>query len=122
MPHFTTGASNDIKQATELARRMVVQWGMSDRLGPVSFSDGHDSVFLGRDLIQHSRYSQKTAKKIDQEVKSIIAKCYDRAMKLLKTNNKILVTLAEGLIERETVDRAEILKLLKSLSKGPSTA
>ena len=119
---FTTGASNDIKQATELARRMVVQWGMSDKLGPVSFSDGHDSVFLGRDLIQHSRYSQKTAKKIDQEVKSIIAKCYDRAMKLLKTNNKILVSLAEGLIERETIDRAEILRLLKSLSKGPATA
>jgi cell division protease FtsH len=119
---FTTGASNDIKQATELARRMVVQWGMSDKLGPVSFSDGHDSVFLGRDLIQHSRYSQKTARKIDQEVKSIIAKCYDRAMKLLKTNNKILVSLAEGLIERETIDRAEILRLLKSLSKGPATA
>jgi cell division protease FtsH len=119
---FTTGASNDIKRATELARRMVVQWGMSDLLGPVALSDGHDNVFLGRDLIQHKRYSQVTAKKIDQEVKSIISKCYDRAMKLLKKNNKILVSLAERLIERETVDRAEILNLLKPASKRTATA
>jgi cell division protease FtsH len=119
---FTTGASNDIKQATELARRMVVQWGMSDKLGPVSFSDGHESVFLGRDLIQHNRYSQKTATTIDQEVRSIISKCYDRTMKLLKKNNKILISLAEGLIERETVDRAEILALLKPVSKRSATA
>ena len=119
---FTTGASNDIKRATELARRMVVQWGMSDKLGPISFSDGHNSVFLGRDLIQHNRYSQNTAKKIDNEVKSIISKCYDRTMKLLKKNNKILISLAEGLIERETVDRAEILNLLKPASKRTATA
>jgi cell division protease FtsH len=119
---FTTGASNDIKRATELARRMVVQWGMSEKLGPVSFSDGHDSVFLGRDLIQHSRYSQKTAKKIDLEVRGIISRCYDRAMKLLKGQQKTLVSLAEALIERETVDRAEILRLIEAYSKGKATA
>ncbi len=119
---FTTGASNDIKKATELARRMVVQWGMSDKLGPVALSDGHDSVFLGRDLLQHKRYSQNTAKKIDLEVRSIISKCYDRAMKLLKSHKKSLVSLAESLIERETVDRAEILRIVKSLSKKPATA
>ncbi|MCZ6472012.1 MAG: ATP-dependent zinc metalloprotease FtsH [SAR324 cluster bacterium] len=119
---FTTGASNDIKQASELARRMVVQWGMSEKLGPVSFSDGHDSIFLGRDLIQHNRYSQNTAKKIDQEVKKIISSCYQRTTKLLKSHKKSLVSLAEALIERETVDRAEILRILASLSKKSATA
>ncbi|MCZ6842539.1 MAG: ATP-dependent zinc metalloprotease FtsH [SAR324 cluster bacterium] len=119
---FTTGASNDIKQASELARRMVVQWGMSEKLGPVSFSDGHDSIFLGRDLIQHKRYSQNTAKKIDQEVKKIISSCYQRTTKLLKSHKKSLVSLAEALIERETVDRAEILRILASLSKKSATA
>ncbi len=119
---FTTGASNDIQRATALARRMVVQWGMSKMLGPVSFSDGHESVFLGRDLIQHKRYSQSTAKKIDTEVRSIISKCYDRAMKLLKTHHKTLVSLAETLIEHETVDRAEVVRLIEAYSKGKATA
>ncbi|HUJ75245.1 MAG TPA: ATP-dependent zinc metalloprotease FtsH, partial [bacterium] len=111
---FTTGAADDIKKATDLARRMVVQWGMSKVLGPVSFSEGHEQVFLGRDLIQHNRFSQGTAKTIDQEVKHIISSCYERALTLLKAHQKILVTLAEQLIERETVDGSEVRRLVSS--------
>ena len=117
---YTTGASNDIKRVTELARRMVVQWGMSDKMGPVCFTEGHEQVFLGRDLIQHNRYSQITARKIDHEVRGIISSCYDRAISLLKGHKKLLVKLAEDLVERETVDGWEIKKMVQSFS--PDTA
>ncbi|MEE8434432.1 MAG: AAA family ATPase, partial [bacterium] len=117
---FTTGASNDIKRATELARKMVVNWGMSEKLGPVSFSEGHDQVFLGRDLIQHNPYSQSTAKKIDSEVKGIIAACYDRAIGLLKNHRELLIQLAEDLIERETVDGWEVREMVVGRSPDPA--
>ena len=117
---FTTGASNDIKRATDLARRMVVQWGMSKEMGPVSFSEGHDQVFLGRDLIQHNRYSQKTAKKIDREVKGVISSCYDRAMGLLKSHQNLLKQLAETLIERETVDGREVREMVNGFKPDPA--
>ena len=119
---FTTGASNDIKRATELARKMVVNWGMSEKLGPVSFSDGHDQVFLGRDLIQHNRYSQNTAKEIDSEIRVIIASCYDRAIGLLKNRRDLLIKLAEDLIERETVDGWEIREMVVGRSPDPAMA
>ena len=119
---FTTGASNDIKRATELARRMVIQWGMADKLGPVSFSDGRDQVFLGRDLLEHHHYSQKTAKRIDIEVRGILSGCYDRTVKLLKTHQKALVSLAEMLIEQETVDGSEVQQMLKTLTPEAATS
>ena len=119
---FTTGASNDIKRATELARKMVVNWGMSEKLGPVSFSDGHDQVFLGRDLIQHNRYSQNTAKEIDSEIRVIIASCYDRAIGLLKNRRDLLIKLAEDLIERETVDGWEVREMVVGRSPDPAMA
>ena len=117
---FTTGASNDIKQATKLARMMVVQWGMSKEMGPVSYSEGHDQIFLGRDLIQHNRYSQETAKTIDQEVKGIISTCYERAIGLLKTHQQLLVKLAEDLIERETVEGREVREMVGGFEQGPA--
>jgi len=119
---FTTGASNDIKRATELARRMVVQWGMSPEMGPVSFSDGHEQVFLGRDLIQHHRYSQTTARKIDREVKGIISSCYDRAIKLLTDHAPILRELAEALIELETVDGQKVRDMVRRFTPDPALA
>jgi cell division protease FtsH len=117
---FTTGASNDIKRATDLARRMVMQWGMSDTVGPVALSEGREQVFLGRDLIQHARFSQNTARTIDQEVKRIVTGGYDRALALLKTHQKILVTLAELLIERETVEGAEVRRLVREMGPQPA--
>jgi len=116
---FTTGASNDIKRATELARRMVLQWGMSETVGPVALSEGRENVFLGRDLIQHARFSQSTARTIDMEVKRIVTTCYERALGLLKANQKILVTLAELLIERETVEGTEVRRLVRELATQP---
>ncbi len=99
---------------------MVVQWGMSDAMGPVSFTEGHDQVFLGRDLIQHNRHSQTTAQRIDREVKNIITSCYDRAIGLLKKNREILVKLAEELIERETVDGQEVRDMVSGIGPGPA--
>ena len=118
--NFTTGASNDIQRATDIARRMVVQWGLSEEMGPVSLSDEQGPVFLGRDLIQHNRYSQSTAKKIDHAVKSIISKCYKRSLKLLKTNKNLLTRLAEDLIERETVDGADVRAMVKGTNPDPA--
>jgi cell division protease FtsH len=117
---FTTGASNDIKRATDLARRMVMQWGMSDAVGPVSLSEGRDQVFLGRDLIQHAKFSQNTARTIDQEVKRIVTGAYDRALSLLKAHQKLLITLAEMLIERETVEGNEVRRLVKDFGSQPA--
>ena len=117
---FTTGASNDIKRATDLARRMVTQWGMSGAVGPVALSEGREQVFLGRDLIQHARFSQNTARTIDQEVKRIVTGCYDRALDLLKSHQKILVTLAELLIERETVEGGEVRRLVQDMRPQPA--
>jgi cell division protease FtsH len=117
---FTTGASNDIKRATELARRMVMQWGMSDTVGPVALSEGRENVFLGRDLIQHAKFSQSTARTIDHEVKRIVTTCYERALGLLKVHQKILITLAEMLIERETVEGAEVRRLIRDIASQPA--
>lgn len=119
---FTTGASNDIKQATSVARKMVMQWGMSEEMGPLSYSSGSDNVYLGRDMMQHSRYSQKTAKKIDREVKRIISGCYDRAMALLKAHQSLLVKLASDLIERETVDGTDVRQMVTAFSGEPTPA
>jgi cell division protease FtsH len=119
---FTTGASNDIQKATELARRMVVQWGMSDTIGPISYSDGPEQVFLGRDLIQHKMISEKTTRRIDREVRDLIARAYDRAFKLLTAKHKALVTLAEALIEHETVDGKEVDEILSRCYPATATA
>ncbi len=117
---FTTGASNDIQRATDIARRMVVQWGLSEEMGPVSLSDGKGQVFLGRDLLQHNRYSQKTAKKIDRAVKGILSNCYKRSLKLLKAHKDLLTRLAENLIERETIDGDEVRAMVKGANPDPA--
>ena len=119
---FTTGASNDIQKATELARRMVVQWGMSENIGPISYSEGPEQVFLGRDLIQHKMISEKTTRRIDHEVRAVISRAYDRALKLLKAKHKALITLAETLIEHETVDGKEVDEILDRCYPATATA
>jgi cell division protease FtsH len=108
---FTTGAANDLKQATGLARRMVCSYGMSDKIGPVSFSDDDHDVFLGRDFMQRREYSGHKAKEIDEEISSILSAQYDAAMALLTQHRATLDRISEALLERETLDGAE-LKLL----------
>ena len=100
----TTGASNDIEKATDLARRMVTEFGMSDKLGPLSFGKRDELVFLGREIGEQRNYSDEVAKTIDEEVRAIIDKAYERATEVLTTHKDKLVALAEKLVAEETVD------------------
>ncbi len=111
--HTTTGASDDIVKATELARRMVCEWGMSDRLGPMAFGKKEEPVFLGRDLTQTRDYSEKTAIEIDTEVRDIIGAAFERAKSLLQKHIEILHKMAETLLEKESLDGEEIDGILK---------
>jgi len=99
----TTGAGNDIERATELARKMVTEWGMSDKLGPLSFGKREEQVFLGREITRHQEYSEATAIEIDNEVRRIVTECYDRAKKLLSENLDSLHRIAAALLERENL-------------------
>jgi cell division protease FtsH len=100
----TTGASNDIEKATDLARRMVTEFGMSDKLGPLSFGKRDELVFLGREIGEQRNYSDEVARTIDEEVRAIIDKAYERASEVLTTHRDKLVALAEKLVAEETVD------------------
>jgi cell division protease FtsH len=111
----TTGSSNDIEKATDLARRMVTEFGMSDRLGPLSFGKRDELVFLGREIGEQRNYSDEVAKLIDEEVRAIIDSAYERAMEVLVEHRARLDGLADKLIAEETVDSAEFEKLFSDL-------
>ena len=113
---FTTGASDDLKRATELARKMVCQWGMSEKLGPLTYAEDAGHVFLGRDLQQHKEFSNESMKMIDEEVLEILNSSYDRANKVLKTYRKALKSLAETLLEKETIDGDHILQAMQQFA------
>ncbi|MDF1591523.1 MAG: ATP-dependent zinc metalloprotease FtsH [Desulfobacterales bacterium] len=112
---ISTGASNDIKQATELAQKMVRAWGMSENLGPLSYSKDEEHIFLGREIAQHRDYSEETARKIDAEVNNLIINAYRRAKEVLEENIDVLHKLAENLLEKETVMGAELDALIKTM-------
>ncbi|HEY7546972.1 MAG TPA: ATP-dependent zinc metalloprotease FtsH, partial [Blastocatellia bacterium] len=112
--HMTTGASNDIEKATDLARRMVCEFGMSS-LGPITFGKKEEQIFLGREIAQHQDYSEDTAIKIDQEVKRIVMEQYTRARQIIFENKDALVRLAEALLERESLDGVQIRRLIAGL-------
>ena len=105
---MTTGAGNDIERATELARKMVTSWGMSEKLGPVTFGKKEEHIFLGREIGQHKDYSEQTAVEIDQEVKRLVTEAYDVAKRLLEKNVDILEAFAKKLLEIETMDGPDI--------------
>jgi cell division protease FtsH len=115
---ISTGAANDIKQATDLAQQMIRTWGMSEDLGPLSYAKGEEHVFLGREIAQHRDYSESTAQKIDQEISSLVDKAYKQAQDVLKDNLDILHKLAELLLEKETVLGRELDELIQSLRPG----
>jgi cell division protease FtsH len=117
----TTGASNDIEKATDLARRMVTEFGMSDRLGPLSFGKRDELVFLGREIGEQRNYSDEVAKMIDEEVRAIIDHGYERAMETLIKHRDKLTTLAEKLVAEETVDAEEFEKLFSDLPPKENT-
>jgi len=115
----TTGASNDIQRTTELARNMVTKWGLSDKLGPMTYSEDEGEVFLGHSVAQHKSVSDETAHDIDQEVKSIIETAYTRAEEILKTNIDKLHAMAEALIKFETIDSDQINDIMDGKDPQP---
>ena len=115
----TTGASNDIERATELARNMVTKWGLSDRLGPLTYSEDDGEVFLGRSVTQHKQVSDDTAHAIDEEVRRIIDTNYSRAKKLLEENLEKLHTMAKALIKYETIDEHQIKDIMAGREPRP---
>ncbi len=117
--HLSTGASNDLKQATDQARRMVCNYGMSDAIGPVSLADEDHDVFLGRDFMSRKEYSERTAQKVDEEVASILSKLYAEAKLMLQENRVLLDQISEALLERETLDRVELKLLVEGKALPP---
>jgi len=115
----TTGAANDFEKATEIARKMVCQWGMSD-LGPVTFGERDDLVFLGRDLAMHKNFSEKTAEMIDAEVKKIINRNFSRTKELLEKHRDKLIKVAKALLEKEVLTSEELDEIIKGkkIAKG----
>jgi cell division protease FtsH len=112
LKHMTTGAGNDIERATDLARKMVTEWGMSEKLGPLTFGKKDEQIFLGREIAQHKDYSEKTAVEIDEEVKRIVFDAYSSARKLLEGKSALLDAFAQKLLEKETLDGPEIDQMI----------
>ena len=108
----TTGAGNDIERATDLARKMVCEWGMSETMGPLSYGQKNGEVFLGRDFNQSSDYSQNTADKIDAEVKRIVQEQHEVAKNILEEHRAVLDKMAEALLTYETIDKNDIDTIL----------
>jgi len=115
----TTGSSSDLERASDIARKMVCEWGMSEKLGPITFGKRNEQIFLGREISQHRDYSETTAQLIDEEVNAIIDSCKNNAMKLLKKNMTKLDRLAQNLIERETLTGEEINTIMAGQKLPP---
>ena len=111
MDSLTTGAGNDLERATELARRMVCEWGMSDAMGPLTFGKKEEQIFLGREIAQHQDYSEDTALTIDQEVKRFVTQNYERSHKILTESKETLVKIADALLAREVLDADQVRRL-----------
>ncbi len=111
--HMTTGAGNDLQRATDLARKMVCEWGMSNKLGPLTFGKREEQIFLGKEITRHKDYSEKTAEEIDEEVKAIINERYEYSKQLLLNNKATLLKLAQVLREKETLDAHEIEAIIQ---------
>lgn len=117
--HYTTGAGNDIEKATNIARKMVCEWGMSDKLGPLAYGAKEEEIFLGREIQKHRDYSEQTAIEIDNEIREIINSAFDRAVKILNENMGLLHKLSEELLEREILDAEEIDTIIRGESLPP---
>jgi cell division protease FtsH len=118
LKHTTTGAGNDLERATELARKMVCEWGMSENLGPLTFGKKDEQIFLGREIATHKDYSEQTAVTIDREIKGIVMNNYDKAETLLRENINALHAMAETLLEKEVLVGVEIDKIVAEAQGG----
>ena len=118
----TTGAGDDLNRATEIARAMICEYGMSPKLGTLTLGRKDDMVFIGRDLMKEKNYSERTAQMIDNEVKRIIEECHAKATSILKKNKKFLKIMAEALLEREILDSADVEAIMAGKKMGPKPA
>jgi cell division protease FtsH len=109
----TTGSQNDIEQATEIARKMICEWGMSESLGPIAYGQKEEPIFLGKEIARHKDYSEDTARAIDKEVRAIVEAGLANAESLLTAHRAELELLARTLVEKETLDDSQIRELLK---------
>jgi cell division protease FtsH len=116
---FTTGAGNDLERATDLARKMVCNWGMSEELGPITFGRREEHIFLGREISQPKDFSEETARLIDHAMKNLVEGAYQKAKDLLATHRAVLQALAQALLERETLDTQEIDAVINSFKEKP---
>jgi cell division protease FtsH len=119
LDYFSTGAANDLKQATHLARQMICNFGMNERIGPVSLADDDHDVFLGRDFLQRREYSEKKAQEVDEEVARILGERYDEALEMLSEHRDLLDRVTDALLERETLDGAELTLLIEGKALPP---
>ncbi|MBI5887755.1 MAG: ATP-dependent metallopeptidase FtsH/Yme1/Tma family protein [Deltaproteobacteria bacterium] len=120
--HMTTGAGNDIERGTELARKMVCEWGMSDKLGPLTFGKREEHIFLGKEISQRRDFSEETAKEIDGEIKKTVMDNYIRARKLIEANIQTLNNLASALLEKESLNGAEIDRIISETASAASSS
>jgi cell division protease FtsH len=109
----TSGSAEDLKQATRLARKMVLEWGMGETLGQMAMGDGHENVFLGHEIVQRREYSEATAREVDEEIKKILKQAYDQAVEVLKKHRRGLDRVAQDLIEKEEITGKEVIELVK---------
>ncbi|MGB0712972.1 MAG: ATP-dependent metalloprotease, partial [Gammaproteobacteria bacterium] len=115
----TTGASNDIERATDIARNMVTKWGLSDKLGPLTYSEEDGEVFLGRSVTQHKSVSDGTAGVIDQEIRLVIDRNYDRTVKILREHMDTLHLMSDALMKYETIDKDQIDQIMEGKDPDP---
>jgi cell division protease FtsH len=119
MNQMTTGAANDFERATEIARRMVTQWGMSDALGPMIYGENEGEIFLGRSITTHKNVSEATMQKVDQEIRRVIDEQYSLSRQLLEQNRDKVEAMAKALIEYETIDADQINDIMAGLPPRP---
>jgi len=113
LERLTTGAGNDIERSTEIARKMVCEWGMSDKIGPLACGQKEEEIFIGREFARHRDYSEETARLIDDEVRGIVTQSYERAKNIIRSNMGLLHGLANNLLEKEVLDGHQIDNILK---------
>jgi cell division protease FtsH len=110
---LTTGAGNDLERATDIARKMVCEWGMSEAMGPLTFGQKEEQIFLGKEFARHIDYSEETAKSIDSEISQIVTENYDKARKIIEDNTECVERIVEALLERETLQADQIEMLIQ---------
>src|SRR5688500_9064640 len=118
----TTGAGDDLEKATEMARKMVCEWGMSDKLGPLTFGKNEEHIFLGREVARRKDYSEETGLAIDGEIKRFAVECATRARTIIEDNIEKLHALARALLERESLDSEEIARILRTQLPEPAVS